>query len=153
MGLEWRQTGAQSVLNALRADWREETSPIIWCANYGWVDGNTISWEAVKQGLAWKVYNMGTIFGVHQKAPLGLELPEFADYLVIPSPKVTGEIVTPYGIHDWNSEILTKTNWKLVDTIKAPKGSVTIYRKQLPIEKRDFSDAIEWIQFCFNRKD
>jgi hypothetical protein len=51
--------------------------------------------------------------------------------------------VTPYGISDWNSEILTKTNWKLVDIVKAHKGDVATYRNWIPVEKRDFSDAAE----------
>jgi hypothetical protein len=52
-----------------------------------------------------------------------------------------------------NSEILTKTNWKLVDIVKAPKGGVAIYRNWVPVEKRDFSDAAEWIQFIFSKRD
>lgn len=138
-------------MKVLAADWRDSRAPVIWCANYGWVDGNTISWEALKQELAWKVYNMGTIFG--RKQTPGPELPQYADYLVVPSLGITGEIVTPNGITDWNSEILTKTNWKLVDIIKAPKGDVAIYRNWVPVEKRDFSDAAEWIQFIFSRRD
>ena len=73
--------------------------------------------------------------------------------MVVPSPGITGEIVTPFGISDWNSEILTKTNWKLVDIVKAHKGDVAIYRNWILVEKRDFSDAAEWIQFIFGRRD
>jgi hypothetical protein len=151
MGLEWRRNGPSQVMEVLAADWRDSRAPVIWCANYGWVDGNTISWEALKQELAWKVYNMGTIFG--RKQTPSPELPQYADYLVVPSPGITGEIMTPNGITDWNSEILTKTNWKLVDIVKAPKGDVAIYRNWVPVEKRDFSDAAEWIQFIFSRRD
>jgi len=142
-GLDWRRTGPSRVLEVLVPDWKESRSPVIWCANYGWVDGNTISWEAVKKGLSWKVYNLGTIYG--RKQSHGLELPEYADYIVVPSPGITGEIVTPYGITDWNSIVRARGNWELQGEINAPKGAVSVYRNQVPVEQRDFSNATEWI--------
>ena len=147
-GLEWRKNGALRVLEVLKANWKSESTPVIWCANYGWADGNTISWEAVKKGLAWKVYNMGTIFGAQRKASSSLELPEYADYIVIPSPGITGEIVTPYGISNWNSIVRAQGNWELLAEVKAPKGSVSIYWNTTAKEKRDFSSATEWIRRC-----
>jgi len=147
-GLDWRRTGPSRVLEVLVADWKESRSPVIWCANYGWVDGNTISWEAVKEGRAWKVYNMGTIFGDQRKASSGLVLPEYADYIVVPSPGMTGEIVTPYGIIDWNSIVRARGNWELQGEINAPKGAVSVYRNQVSSEQRDFSSATEWIRLC-----
>jgi hypothetical protein len=145
-GLDWRRTGPSRVLEVLAVDWKESHSPVIWCANYGWVDGNTISWEAVKKGLAWKVYNMGTIYGRSQTA--GFELPDYADFIVVPSPGITGEIVTPYGIQDWNSIVSDRGNWELLAEVKAPKGSVSIYWNTTAKEKRDFSSATEWIRRC-----
>ena len=146
MGLEWRRNGPSQVMEVLAADWRDSREPVIWCANYGWVDGNTISWEALKQESAWKVYNMGTIFG--RKQTPGPELPQYADYLVVPSPGITGEIVTPNGITDWKAIIRNSSNWELLGEVKAAKGSVSIYRNQVPVEKRDFSTATEWIRHC-----
>ncbi len=143
-GLDWRRVGPSRVLEVLAVDWKESHSPVIWCANYGWVDGNTISWEAVKQGWAWKVYNLGTIYG--RKQNKGLELPEYADYIVIPSPGITGEIETPHGITDWNSIVRARGNWELLGEVKAPKGAVSIYRNNTTIEQRDFSNATEWIK-------
>ena len=146
MGLEWRRNGPSQVMEVLAADWRDSRAPVIWCGNYGWVDGNTISWEALKQELAWKVYNMGTIFG--RKQTPGPELPQYADYLVVPSPGITGEIVTPNGITDWKAIIRNSSNWELLGEVKAPKGSVSIYRNQVPVEKRDFSTATAWTRRC-----
>ena len=147
-GLEWRRTGAERVLKVLTANWKSESTPVIWCANYGWVDGNTISWEAAKAGHPWKIYNLGTIFGGQQKGSSGLGLPEYADYIVVPSPGITGEIVTPSGISDWNSIVRARANWELLDEVKAPKGAVFVYRNQVPVEYRNFSGATEWIKFC-----
>ena len=96
--------------------------------------------------VAWKVYNMGTIFG--RKQTLCSELPQYADYLVVPSPGITGEIVTPNRITDWKAIIRSSSNWDLLGEVKAPKGSVSIYRNQVPVEKRDFSTATAWIRRC-----
>jgi hypothetical protein len=156
-GLDWRRTGASRVLEVLVArDWKESRPPIIWSANCGWVDGNTISWEAVKQGLPWKVYNMGTIFGLisalvesHFSPQTGVFLvPNFADFIIVPAVGITGEIETPHGIHDWNSIIASQGKWALLGEVKAPKGVVSIYRNQVPLEKRDFSTATAWIRMC-----
>lgn len=147
-GLEWRRGGPGRVWKILKDDWKSQTPPVIWCANYGWVDGNTISWEAVKEGRAWKVYNVGTIFGDQRNVSSGLELPEYADYIVVPSPGITGEILTPYGIFDWNSLIQQKNQWYLIEKIPASKGNVAIYRNRIPIDYRDFSAASDWIKFC-----
>jgi hypothetical protein len=147
-GLVWRINGPSRVLEVLKANWKSDGIPVVWCANYGWVDGNTISWEAAKGGRAWKVYNMGTIFGTQRNTSSGLELPEYADYIVVPSPGITGEIVTPYGISDWNSIIRARGNWDLLGEVKAPKGSVSVYRNQASLERRNFSSATEWIKFC-----
>ncbi len=146
MGLEWRRNGPSQVMEVLAADWKDSRAPVIWCANYGWVDGNTISWEALKQELAWKVYNMGTIFG--RKQTPSPELPQYADYLVVPSPGITGEIVTPNGITDWKAIIRNSSNWELLGEVKAPEGSVSIYRNTTAKEQRDFSSATEWIRRC-----
>ena len=147
-GLEWRRTGAERVLEVLKANWKSDGTPVIWCANYGWVDGNTISWEAAKGGHPWKVYNLGTIFGSQKNASSVLELPEYADFIVVPSPGITGEIVTPSGISDWNSIVRALGNWELLSEVKAPNGVVSVYRNQIPVEHRNFSSATEWIKFC-----
>ena len=67
--------------------------------------------------------------------------------VVVPSPGITGEIVTPYGISDWNSIVRAKENWKLLSEVKAPKGNVSVYRNQVPLERRNFSSATEQIRF------
>ena len=146
-GLEWRKNGPSRVLEVLKGNWKSDGTPVIWCASYGWVDGNTISWEAAKEGRPWKVYNMGTIFGAQRKASSGWELPEYADYIVVPSPGITGEIVTPSGVSDWNAIVRACGNWELLGEVKAPKGAASVYRNQIPLENRDFSSATEWIKF------
>jgi hypothetical protein len=64
---------------------------------------------------------------------------------MIPLAGITGEIVTPNGITDWKAIIRNSSNWELLGEVKAAKGSVSIYRNQVPVEKRDFSTATEWI--------
>jgi hypothetical protein len=68
--------------------------------------------------------------------------------VVVPSPGITGEIVTPYGISDWNSIVRARGNWELLGEVKAPKGAVSVYRNQIPVEHRNFSSATEWIKNC-----
>jgi hypothetical protein len=147
VGLEWRRSGSEKVFQVLDQNWDQSFAPIIWCASYGWVDGNTISWEAARNGRPWKIYNLATIFGAQRKTSLGLELPEYADYILVPSPGITGEIVTPYGVSDWNSIARACGNWELIGEVKAPKGTVSVYRNQVPVKDRSFSSATEWIKF------
>lgn len=75
-------------------------------------------------------------------------IPTFADFLVVPSAGITGEIETPHGIHDWNSIISSQGNWALIGVLEAPEGSVSIYRNTLGIKEKDFSSAPEWIKSC-----
>jgi hypothetical protein len=149
-GLEWRKNGPSRVLEVLKANWKSNGTPVIWCANYGWVDGNTISWEAAKGGHPWKIYNLGTIFGTTGFDPANRKfiIPEFADYLISPNKGIAGEIETPHGIHDWDLIIRNRMNWELLSEVKAPKGNVSVYRNQVPLEHRNFSSATEWIKFC-----
>jgi hypothetical protein len=145
-GLVWRINGPSRVLEVLKANWKSDGIPVVWCANYGWVDGNTISWEAAKGGLPWKVYNLGTIFGTQRNTSSGLELPEYADYIVVPSPGITGEIVTPYAIHDWNATAQASGHWNILAKIQAPSGEIVIYKNNLPFEARDFKMANTWLK-------
>jgi hypothetical protein len=91
---------------------------------------------------------MGTIFGTQRNTSSGLELPKYADYILVPSPGIIGEIVTPYGISDWNSIVRARGIWDLLGEVKAPKGNVSVYRNQVSLERRNFSSATEWIKFC-----
>jgi hypothetical protein len=145
-GLDWRRSGSEKAFQVLDQNWDQSFAPIIWCASYGWVDGNTISWEAAKGGRPWKIYNLGTIFGSQKKASSVLELPEYADYIVVPSPGITGEIVTPYGIHDWSAAAQASGHWDILAKIEAPRGEITIYKNTLPGEARNFETANAWIQ-------
>ncbi len=147
-GLEWRRSGPQKVFQVLDQNWNQSVAPIIWCASYGWVDGNTVSWEAAKGGRPWKIYNLETIFGKDGYNPSrgNFLLPDFADFLVIPSQGVTGEIVTPYGIHDWNATAQASGNWDILAKIEAPRGEIAIYKNNLPREARNFETANAWIQ-------
>jgi hypothetical protein len=148
-GLEWRRTGPQKVYQVLNKDWDQDRTPIVWCANPGWVDGNTVSWEALKARKAWKIYNTGTIFGEIGFRPgiSKLALPEFADYLLLPDIGMTGEILTPYGIHDWNAVAQASGNWYILQKIRAPRGEILIYKNSIPRQKRDFKFANAWLKW------
>jgi hypothetical protein len=89
-----------------------------------------------------------TLYSCWSQVCCQLPLPEYADYIVVPSPGITGEIVTPYGIIDWSSIICARGNWELQGEINAPKGAVSVYRNQVSAEQRDFSSATEWIRLC-----
>lgn len=140
-GLKWRREGPERVFHLLKEHWTTNEPPIIWSANFGWVDGNSLSWMAVQDGLPWKIYTAGTIFSKPG------EVPGFADFLVVPSPGITGEISTPDGVQNWDERIRNEPNWRLVGDVEAPEGRVSIYQNNLPVSHRDFSASSQWIKF------
>jgi hypothetical protein len=75
-----------------------------------------------------------------------LPLPEYADYIVVPSSGITGEIVTPYGVSDWSATAQASGHWDILAKIEAPRGEITIYKNNLPGEARNFETANAWIQ-------
>jgi len=88
--LEWRQNGPRLVLDAILSKISPQNKPKIWFACYGWVDANTVTWEALKQGLNWKMWNY------YERPPADPATPPpWADVIVIPETIVTGTIPLP----------------------------------------------------------
>lgn len=119
-GLEWRRTGARKVFEMINASWDSRQVPVIWCSSYGWADGNTIAWEAVKQQKAWKAFNKAEL-----KASVGEKLPLFADFLVVSNPNVLGYIKTPGSdseIQGVSELLLAYPSLNLIGEISDPSG-------------------------------
>ena len=119
-GLEWRRAGARKVFEMINASWDSRRVPVIWCSSYGWVDGNTIAWEAVKQQKAWKAFNKAEL-----KAPAGEKVPLFADFLVISNSKLLGYIKTPGSdseIQGVSELLLAYPSLNLIGEISDPSG-------------------------------
>jgi hypothetical protein len=66
--------------------------------------------------------------------------------VVVPSPGITGEIVTPYGVSDWSATAQASGHWDILVKIEAPRGEIVIYKNNLPAEARNFEAANAWIQ-------
>ena len=92
--LEWRRTGPQKVFQLVRSAWHQDGPPKIWVSAYGWVDGNTITWEALKNGLPWKMW---TFFSRVQNPSKEHPIPEWPDIYIVSEPGVMGTVDLPWG--------------------------------------------------------
>ena len=128
-GLEWRRNGPSLVYEAIQNDWNGSGSPSIWCSAFGWVDAKTISWEAIKQGHPWYVETLAGSYAENSKTIVPGIIPENADYLVMPSLGITGEIKMPSTCFDMNPAARSNNRFQLLSEIKAPQGFIGIYKK------------------------
>jgi hypothetical protein len=128
-GLEWRRNGPRLVYESIQNDWNGSGSPSIWCSAFGWVDAKTISWEAIKKGRPWYVETLAGSYAENSKTIIPGIIPENADYLVMPSLGITGEIKMPSTCFDMNPAARSNNRFQLLSEIKAPQGFIGIYKK------------------------
>lgn len=154
-GLEWRRQGPFRVFEIIEKslnDTAGSSNPIIWCANYGWVDGRTIAWEAVKRGKRWMVFTE-----LELPKPLKTPFPPYADYFVIADSGVTGSIQTPYSsaiTTNFSKMLDENKNMTLVGEIKDPKGNIIRIIKNNDPGKllNQGADWPDWLLYKMNRK-
>ena len=128
-GLEWRRNGPRLVYESIQNNWNGSGSPSIWCSAFGWVDAKTISWEAIKKGHPWYVETLAGSYAENSKTIAPGIIPESADYLVVPSLGITGEIKMPSTCFDMNPAARSNSRFQLLSEIKAPQGFIGIYKK------------------------
>jgi len=127
-GLEWRRNGPRLAYESIQNDWNETGSPSIWCSAYGWVDAKTISWEAIKKGHPWYVETLAGNYDENSKTIVPGIIPESADYLVVPTLGITGEIKMPSTVFDMNPAVRSNSRFQLLSEIKAPQGVIVVYK-------------------------
>jgi hypothetical protein len=126
--LDWRRTGPEKVFRLVRSAWHQDSSPKIWVGAYGWVDGNTVTWESVKSGLPWKMWNYYA-----RQPENGLLYPQWADILIIPEPGVMGTIELPLNkdIPAMASAAAKDNSLGLVGTVTDPAGKkICVYLRK-----------------------
>ena len=133
-GLEWRRQGPGRVFDMINKSWKDDqraSSPIIWCSAYGWVDGRTIAWEAVKRSKRWLLFSE-----LELPKPIKTSFPPYADYLVIANSGVLGSIQTPHSsraITDIRKFLDENRMMELVGEVTDPKGNkMTILKNNDP---------------------
>jgi hypothetical protein len=128
--LEWRRTGPKKVFQLVRSAWHQDTRPKIWVSAYGWVDGNTITWEALKNGLPWKMW---TFFSRVQNPSKEHPIPEWPDIYIVSEPGMMGTVDLPWG-KGIPSATLTASQDKtleLVGSVSDPNGKLMfVYLKK-----------------------
>ncbi len=125
--LEWRREGPRQVFDLVRAGWDKSEPPQAWAGAYGWIDGNTITWEAITDGLPWKVWNYYS-----RQPESGNLYPDWAEILVIPEPGVMGTIDLPLNttIPEMNRTAAEDPALQLVGAVADPAGKeIRVYRR------------------------
>jgi hypothetical protein len=49
--VDWRKNAPKQVLDVILEESQKNSNPIAWCGFHGWLDGNTLSWEAIQHGF------------------------------------------------------------------------------------------------------
>ena len=130
--LEWRRNGPRQVFELVREGWDKPDPPQAWAGAYGWVDGNTITWEAVRDGLPWKVWNY------YSRGPEAEKLyPGWAEILVIPELGVMGTIDLPLNttIPAMSQTASEDPDLRLIGSVADPLGNqIRVYRRVVSTE-------------------
>jgi hypothetical protein len=128
--LEWRRTGPEKVFQLVRSAWHRDGRPKVWVSAYGWVDGNTITWEALKNGLPWKMW---TFFSRVQNPSKEHPIPEWPDIYIVSEPGMMGTVDLPWGKGIPSAAVTAAKDktLELVGTISDPNSKViSVYLKK-----------------------
>ena len=131
--VEWRQKAPGLVFDKILSQTSGEEYPKIWVGAHGWLDGNTLSWEAIKRGLRWKA------FSYYEHSPtLKNEPPNDMDFIVLYPPETMGISDSPLN-KDIN-EMMRRTaampeTWLIFGEIPDPNGNmVLLYKKAVALK-------------------
>jgi hypothetical protein len=126
--VEWRQKAPGLIFDKILSEAYGQDHPKIWVGAHGWVDGNTLSWEAIKRGLKWKA------FSYYEQSPsLKNEPPKDMDFIVLYPPETMGISDLPL-----NKDIIAMIRrtgeihetWRLFSEVADPEGNkVLLYKK------------------------
>jgi hypothetical protein len=121
--LEWRRKGPKEVFELVRSAWHQDRRPKIWVGAFGWVDGNTITWEALKAGFSWKMW---TYFSRMQNPSEDHPLPDWPDIFIIPQEGVMGTIELPMTklIPAMNLSATKNNKLQLIGGVADPNGKL-----------------------------
>jgi hypothetical protein len=138
--VEWRRKGPEEVFQLVRSAWRKDARPKIWVGAFGWVDGNTITWEALKAGVPWKMW---TYFSRLQNPSDEHPLPDWPDIFIIPQEGLMGTIQLPMTklIPSMNAVAAKNPSLRLVGSVTDPKGKlVSVYIRKDSADERHQKD-------------
>jgi hypothetical protein len=121
-GVAWRRDGPAQLWALLTPLSHNKNRPEVWFAGPGWIDGNTVGWEAVRAGVTWKLFNrseksVADPAGIPDSAEVVvLAEPGLLGLLQYPTPNVTAPLWQRWIAGDLNSA------WSLIGEIQDPAG-------------------------------
>lgn len=126
--IAWRRQGPKKVWEGLRPFVDARAGIAVWCANYGWVDANTVSWEALKEGVPLRVKHPAEIPMV-----VGRGLPEEIEIVILPEPGMVGEFASRGNASEWiwqrKDDVLSSFEW--VEEVRAFDGkAIEIWKRR-----------------------
>jgi len=125
--VQWRKEAPERVLDVILDQSAKGTTPVVWCGFHGWLDGNTLSWEAINRGLKWRCLSY------YERPPTTPgHPPSGVDFVVMGAPGLMGMSDLPLnpGLSEMIANIEGDPAWTKLQTIPDPKGNnLIIYKK------------------------
>jgi hypothetical protein len=123
----WRKEAPARVFEVIRREIPAHTCPVVWFGCHGWLDGNTLSWEAIKHGLKWRALSY------YERSPsVPGQPPDNVDFVVMCENGLSGLSDLPLnpGIPEMILNIEKNPTWSKLATLSDPNGKlVLIYKK------------------------
>ena len=124
--VQWRKNGPHQLYALLKPFLKNDFRHLIWFSSYGWVDANTVGWEAAKDGHPCKMYNCAELKKVNSPVP------ETAEIVIFSDSGILGELQTPHDISIQKLKDFKNADlcFSFVGSIKDPGGRmITVYSR------------------------
>jgi hypothetical protein len=122
----WRKEAPSRVFEVIHREIPAQKIPVVWFGCHGWLDGNTLSWEAIKRGLKWRALSF------YERSPsIPGQPPDNVDFVVMCENGLSGLSDLPLnpGIPEMILNIEKNPTWSKVSTLSDPNGKlVHIYK-------------------------
>jgi hypothetical protein len=123
----WRKEAPARVFEVIRRELPAHKIPVVWFGCHGWLDGNTLSWEAIKRSLKWRALSF------YERSPsIPGQPPDDVDFVVMCENGLSGLSDLPLnpGIPEMILNIEKNPAWSKVATLSDPNGKlVHIYKR------------------------
>lgn len=131
-GVQWRREGPKltwNFLNPFVQDYATQHAggyPLIAFPFFGWVDANTVGWEAVRMGYPIRMLNQLSLVEGDR-----IKIPEMVDFVVIPTRQGPEVIQTPIQVEipQLEEELKGSGEWGVIGEVGTGQPLIRVYRR------------------------